>query len=72
MSTDIPLCRPSIGEDEIAAVVEVIESGWMAHGAYNEKFEHRFAELCSDAPWYSKRSRRSSRRGDDELVHLGA
>jgi len=42
MNREIPLCRPSIGEAEIAAVGEVLRSGWMAHGEYNHKFEQAF------------------------------
>ena len=38
----IPLCRPSIGEEEIKSVVEVIKSGWMAHGTKNREFEEQF------------------------------
>jgi len=38
----IPLCRPSIGEEEIKSVVEVIKSGWMAHGIKNREFEEQF------------------------------
>ena len=45
MNREIPLCRPSIGEAEIAAVGEVLRSGWMAHGEYNHKFEQAFCQL---------------------------
>ncbi|HSM44553.1 MAG TPA: aminotransferase class I/II-fold pyridoxal phosphate-dependent enzyme, partial [Acidimicrobiia bacterium] len=47
----IALSRPSIGEDEIAAVVEVLESGMLASGARVEEFEEKFAAACgtSDA-----------------------
>lgn len=41
---NVPLCRPSIGEEEIEAVVSVLKSGWLAHGDYNRKFEDAFAE----------------------------
>ena len=41
----VPLCRPSIGEAEMAAVEEVLHSGWMAHGDFNRKFESTFAQL---------------------------
>lgn len=40
----IKLCIPDIQESEIAAVVDVIRSGWMAHGPYNKKFEALFAD----------------------------
>ena len=42
---DVPLCRPSIGQAEIDAVVETLNSGWLAHGEYNHKFEDAFADL---------------------------
>ena len=41
----VPLARPCIGMDEIEAVVEVLQSGWLAPGKYNRKFEEAFAEL---------------------------
>ena len=41
---NVPLCRPSIGDEEIEAVVSVLKSGWLAHGDYNRKFEDAFAE----------------------------
>lgn len=41
----VPLCRPSIGSDEIETVVNVLRSGWLAHGKYNYKFEKAFAHL---------------------------
>lgn len=42
---EVPLGRPSIGAKEIEAVVEVLKSGWLAHGPYNHKFEEAFAKL---------------------------
>jgi perosamine synthetase len=44
MSDEIPLCRPSISEDEIKAVGDVLRSGWLAHGPFNHKFEELFAK----------------------------
>ena len=41
---NVPLCRPSITDAEIDTVVEVLKSGWLAHGEYNHKFEEAFAE----------------------------
>ena len=40
----IPLCIPYIGEEEIKAVVEVLQSGWVAHGPKNEELEREFAK----------------------------
>lgn len=42
---EVPLCRPSIRAKEIEAVVEVLQSGWLAHGEYNHRFEEAFAQL---------------------------
>lgn len=39
----IPLARPQIGPDEVAAVVEVLESGILAAGPRVERFEDAFA-----------------------------
>lgn len=41
---DVPLCIPDMGDEEIAAVAEVIRSGWLAHGPKNKEFESLFAE----------------------------
>lgn len=40
----IPLCVPDLGEEEIAAVVEVLRSGWLAHGPKNKELEQLFTE----------------------------
>jgi perosamine synthetase len=40
----VPLCRPSIGREEIEEVVRVLESGWLAHGEHNHRFEEAFAK----------------------------
>jgi perosamine synthetase len=40
----IPVFRPSIGEEEIAAVTEVLRSGWWGLGPKTAEFEARFAE----------------------------
>ncbi len=39
----IPLCRPSIDEADVAAVADVLRSGWLAHGTWNHRFEEDFA-----------------------------
>jgi hypothetical protein len=41
---DIPFHRPSIGEGEIAAAVEVLRSGWLTTGAKAHELEERFAK----------------------------
>lgn len=41
----IPFGRPNIGEDEIAAVVEVLRSGRLVHGPATQGFEEAFARF---------------------------
>src|SRR3989344_9108678 len=40
----IPLCRPSIGPEELNKIEEVLKSGWLTHGPYKEEFEKLFAD----------------------------
>ncbi len=42
---NVPLCRPSITEKDIEAVVEVLKSGWLAHGESNRRFEEEIANV---------------------------
>ncbi len=39
----LPLSRPSLGEEEIREVVEVIRSGWITSGPRVKRFEENFA-----------------------------
>lgn len=41
----IPFAAPAMGEDEVAAVTEVIRSGWLTTGPKAREFERRFAEF---------------------------
>lgn len=41
----IPLCRPSITDSEVEAVVEMLRSGWLTTGAHTLDFEERFRTL---------------------------
>ena len=41
----LPFHVPSIDEDDIAAVVEVLKSGWLTTGTKAHHFEQRFAEF---------------------------
>jgi len=45
----LPFCRPHISEAEIAAVAEVLRSGWITTGPKTAEFEKRFADF-SQAP----------------------
>jgi perosamine synthetase len=45
MDNNIPLCLPQISEDDIGLVNEVLRSGWLAHGPYNDQFESDFARF---------------------------
>ena len=38
----IPLCRPSIDNNEIKLVTRSLKSSWLTHGPYNQKFEKLF------------------------------
>ena len=40
----VPFFRPSIGETEIASVVECLRSGWLTTGPRTKEFERNFAE----------------------------
>lgn len=42
----IPVFKPSLGDDEIEAVSEVMRSGWIGLGPRTAEFETRFAAFC--------------------------
>jgi dTDP-4-amino-4,6-dideoxygalactose transaminase len=42
----IPLSRPYFGSEELGAVREVLETGWVAQGPTTARFEQEFAELA--------------------------
>jgi dTDP-4-amino-4,6-dideoxygalactose transaminase len=41
----VPFFRPSIGDDEISAVVECLKSGWLTTGPKTREFEEQFAAV---------------------------
>ena len=41
---NVPFFRPDIGDEEIAAVVETLRSGWLTIGPRTQEFEQAFAE----------------------------
>jgi len=50
LTRNIPLFRPSISEDAIEAVFNVLRSGWLGLGPKTQEFEQRFAEYTG-APY---------------------
>ena len=47
MHTFIPVSKPSIGEKEVAYVLDSVRSGWVSSlGPYIENFEKQFAAYC--------------------------
>lgn len=42
----IPLAEPDIGKDEIKAVIETMENGWVTQGKRVEELEEKFARFC--------------------------
>jgi len=45
----VPVARPMLGEEEIAAVADVLRSGMLAQGKVTAAFEEAFAEYCGAA-----------------------
>lgn len=45
MAPQVPLCKPEVGEDEIAAIREVFSEGSLSHGPKVGAFETAFANL---------------------------
>jgi UDP-4-amino-4-deoxy-L-arabinose-oxoglutarate aminotransferase len=45
----LPFSRPSIGEEEIAAVTQVLRSGWITTGPRNAEFEKMFCAYTGSA-----------------------
>ena len=43
LDTFLPFHRPSIGEEEIAEVVDTLRSGWLTLGPKTQRFEEKFA-----------------------------
>lgn len=49
-TTHLPLTRPSIDEETIAAVVEVLRSGWITSGPRVKEFEAKLSEYFGGRP----------------------
>ena len=82
-ATMIPIARPTVGEEEEALVLEVLESGKLAQGAMVARLEAEFAAYCGGeargrhverhdgaAPGAAGARHRPRRRGDHRAVHL--
>lgn len=48
-ATSIPFAPPDITEEDIAAVVDVLRSGWVTTGPVAAQFEREIADLCGVA-----------------------
>jgi len=46
----LPFARPSIDEETIAGVAEVLRSGWITSGPWVQKFEQALTEFCGGRP----------------------
>jgi dTDP-4-amino-4,6-dideoxygalactose transaminase len=44
----LPFALPEIGDDEIAEVIDTLQSGWITTGPKARRFEHAFAEFLGD------------------------
>ncbi|MBU1139774.1 MAG: UDP-4-amino-4-deoxy-L-arabinose aminotransferase, partial [Proteobacteria bacterium] len=42
----LPFSKPSISEDDIAAVADVLRSGWITTGKWNRQFEDDICQYC--------------------------
>ncbi len=50
MTSQIPVFKPLIEQEEIAAAVESLELGWLGMGSYVKKFEDAVARVCEFTP----------------------
>jgi dTDP-4-amino-4,6-dideoxygalactose transaminase len=50
MNPFLPFTRPSIDEETIAGVAEVLRSGWITSGPQVKAFEQALSEFCSGRP----------------------
>ena len=46
MAWQIPLTELTIGEDDVAAVVQCLEEGWLTMGPRVDEFEQGVAAFC--------------------------
>jgi dTDP-4-amino-4,6-dideoxygalactose transaminase len=50
MTKFIPFSKPVLGETEKAAVLRVLDSGWLTSGPLTEEFASKFATMIGDRP----------------------
>lgn len=50
MNSQIPVFKPLIEKEEIAAAVESLELGWLGMGSYVKQFEEAVADVCALSP----------------------
>ena len=50
MTSQIPVFKPLIEKEEIAAAVESLELGWLGMGSYVKQFEEAVADVCDFSP----------------------
>ena len=50
VSKQIPVFKPLIEKEEIAAAVESLKLGWLGMGSYVKKFEEAVAGVCQFSP----------------------
>ncbi|HBQ79498.1 MAG TPA: UDP-4-amino-4-deoxy-L-arabinose--oxoglutarate aminotransferase, partial [Erwinia persicina] len=48
MSDFLPFSRPAMGEEELAAVADVLHSGWITTGPKNQQLEAAFCQLTGN------------------------
>lgn len=48
MSDFLPFSRPSMGSEELAALQEVLTSGWITTGPKNQALEEAFCQLTGN------------------------
>ena len=45
----IPLCKPSIDNQELKIILNSLRTPWLTHGPYNVKFEKSFSNKFGSA-----------------------
>lgn len=72
MDKHIPVLQPSIGQEEIDAVVEVMRSGWLGLGPKTEQFEKEFAAYAGTRFMVAMNSGTAALHLALEVLNIGA